>query len=52
MAKNIPSSLHVSVECLASGKWVTIFVDPNQHVGTMNARLTPQNEVSQLVLEK
>jgi len=44
LAKDIPSTHHVGVQCLAGGAWFPVYVDPEQHFGPGNYQLTPGNE--------
>lgn len=45
IVRNVPRFLHAAVECLVGGNWAAIYVDPDQHIGTMDQQLTPMNEV-------
>ncbi|KAL1297520.1 hypothetical protein AAFC00_005037 [Neodothiora populina] len=44
LAQKIPKTLHAAVECFVGGAWASVYVDPDNHVGTMDKQLTPMNE--------
>ena len=48
IAKSVPETLQTAVQVLAGGKWVSIYVDPDNHNAPMDKVLTPLNEVCTL----